>query len=102
MNLKGEGLVILSGCAHAGIINTITYAREITGIDKIHAVMGGFHLSGAIFEPIIQRTTEELKKLAPRYVIPCHCTGRKAVINIEKEMPEQFILNMSGTKLTFA
>ena len=101
MNLKGEGLVILSGCAHAGIINTITYARKITGIDKIHAVMGGFHLSGALFEPIIQRTTEELKKLAPRYIIPCHCTGRKAVINMEREMPEQFILNMSGTKLTF-
>ncbi len=101
MNLKGEGLVILSGCAHAGIINTIAYAKKITGIDKIHAVMGGFHLSGALFEPIIQRTTEELKKLAPRYVIPCHCTGRKAVINMEREMPEQFILNMSGTKLTF-
>ncbi len=63
--------------------------------------MGGFHLSGPLFEPIIDRTTEELKKLAPRYVIPVHCTGRKAIMNMEKEMPDEFILNMSGTKLTF-
>lgn len=94
--------MILSGCAHAGIINTILYARKVTGIEKVHAVMGGFHLSGALFEPIIDRTAEELKKLAPRYIIPAHCTGRKAIIRIEKEMPDQFILNMAGTKLTFA
>ncbi|MGV8058494.1 MAG: MBL fold metallo-hydrolase [Smithellaceae bacterium] len=102
MHLKEKGLVILSGCAHAGIINTVNYAREITGIDKIHAIMGGFHLSGPLFEPIIGRTTEELKKLAPKYIIPVHCTGRKAIMYMEREMPEKFILNMSGTKLTFA
>ncbi len=101
MNLKEKGLVILSGCAHAGIINTVSYAREVTGIDKVHAIMGGFHLSGPLFEPIVDRTTAEFKKLAPRYVIPVHCTGRKAIMQMEKEMPEQFILNMSGTKLTF-
>ncbi len=102
MNLREKGLVILSGCAHAGIINTVFYAREVTGIDKVHAVMGGFHLGGPLFEPIIGRTTAELRKLALSYVIPVHCTGRKAIMQIEKEMPEQFILNMSGTKLTFA
>ena len=101
MNLKGKGLVVLSGCAHAGIVNSVNYARKITGIDKVHAVMGGFHLSGPLFEPIIGRTTEELKKINPDYVVPCHCTGRKAIMNIEREMPDQFILNMSGTKLTF-
>lgn len=102
MNLKGKGLVVLSGCAHAGIINSVHYAKKVTGIDKVHAVMGGFHLSGPLFEPIIGRTTEELKKINPDYVIPCHCTGRKAIMNMEKEMPDQFILNMSGTKLTFS
>ncbi|MEN6622432.1 MAG: MBL fold metallo-hydrolase, partial [Smithella sp.] len=101
MNLKERGLVILSGCAHSGIVNTILYAREVTGIEKVHAIMGGFHLSGPLFEPIIKRTTDELKKLSPKYIIPAHCTGRKAVLYIEQEMPEQFILNMSGTKLTF-
>jgi 7,8-dihydropterin-6-yl-methyl-4-(beta-D-ribofuranosyl)aminobenzene 5'-phosphate synthase len=64
--------------------------------------MGGFHLSGPLFEPIIGRTTDELKKLNPAYIIPTHCTGRKAISYIEKEMGDRFILNMSGTKLTFA
>jgi len=102
VNLKDKGLVILSGCAHSGIVNTVLYAKNVTGIDKIHAVMGGFHLSGPFFEPIIDRTTYELQKLHPDYVIPTHCTGRKAIMVMEKEMPEQFLLNMAGTKLTFA
>ncbi len=101
VNLRGRGLVILSGCAHSGIVNTVNYARNITGIDKVHAVMGGFHLSGPLFEPIIGRTIEEIKKINPTYIIPCHCTGRNASICIEREMPDRFILNMSGTKLTF-
>lgn len=102
MNLKDKGLVIISGCAHAGIINTINYAMTVTGIDKIHAVMGGFHLSGPMFEERIERTSLELQKLRPTHVIPIHCTGRKAIMEIEKRMPEQFILNMAGTKLTFS
>ncbi len=101
MNLKDKGLVILSGCAHSGIINTIHHTMKVTGIDKIHAVMGGFHLARPFFEPIIDRTTQELQKLNPSHVIPTHCTGRKAIMEIEKKMPEQFILNMAGTKLTF-
>jgi 7,8-dihydropterin-6-yl-methyl-4-(beta-D-ribofuranosyl)aminobenzene 5'-phosphate synthase len=102
MNVKGKGLVILSGCAHAGIVNTILHAREVTGVDEVYVVMGGFHLSGPLFEGIIGRTTEELKKINPTYVIPTHCTGRKAIMEMEKEMAGAFILNMSGTKLTFA
>lgn len=101
IRLKGKGLVILSGCAHSGIINTVKYAQEITGIKKLYVVMGGFHLTGADFEPIIEPTTEALKVLNPEYVIPTHCTGRKAVMNIEKEMPDKFLLNMSGTRMVF-
>jgi 7,8-dihydropterin-6-yl-methyl-4-(beta-D-ribofuranosyl)aminobenzene 5'-phosphate synthase len=101
MNLKDKGLVIVSGCAHAGIVNTVRHAMAVTGIDKVHAVMGGFHLSGPFFESIIDRTTEELKKIHPAFIIPTHCTGRKAIMAMEKQMPDQFILNMAGTKLTF-
>lgn len=101
MNLRGKGLIVLSGCAHAGIVNTVLHAADITGVSQLHAVMGGFHLSGPLFEPIIERTTEELKRLHPAYVIPTHCTGRKAIMTMEREMPEQFILNMAGTTLTF-
>lgn len=102
MNLKGKGLVILSGCAHSGIVNTVLHAIDVTGVKQVHAVMGGFHLSGPLFEPIIDRTTEALKKLNPAYIIPTHCTGRKAISHIEKEMGDRFILNMAGTKLSFA
>ena len=102
MHLKDKGLVILSGCAHAGIINTVHYAMKVTGMNKIHAIMGGFHLSGPFFEPIIDRTTKEIQKLNPVYIIPTHCTGRKAIMEMEKHMPQQFILNMAGTKLTFS
>jgi 7,8-dihydropterin-6-yl-methyl-4-(beta-D-ribofuranosyl)aminobenzene 5'-phosphate synthase len=102
MNLKDKGLVILTGCAHSGIVNTVRYAMAVTGIEKVHAVMGGFHLAGPSFKPIIDRTTQELQNIHPAYVIPTHCTGRKAVMAMEKQMPDQFIMNMSGTKLTFS
>jgi 7,8-dihydropterin-6-yl-methyl-4-(beta-D-ribofuranosyl)aminobenzene 5'-phosphate synthase len=100
-NIKGKGLVILSGCAHSGIINTVEYAREVTGVDLVFVVMGGFHLTGADFEPIIGPTIEALKALNPQYVVPTHCTGRKAVMHLESQMPDKFLLNMSGTKMIF-
>jgi 7,8-dihydropterin-6-yl-methyl-4-(beta-D-ribofuranosyl)aminobenzene 5'-phosphate synthase len=101
-HVKGKGLVVLSGCAHSGIVNTVAYAREVTGVDQVFVVMGGFHLTGADFEPIIGRTTAALKAFSPRYVVPTHCTGRKATMHIERELPEKFLLNMSGTKMVFA
>jgi 7,8-dihydropterin-6-yl-methyl-4-(beta-D-ribofuranosyl)aminobenzene 5'-phosphate synthase len=101
MSLGSKGLVVLSGCAHSGIINTVEYAREITGINKVHVIMGGFHLTGPAFEAIIDDTVKSIKQIGPDYVIPTHCTGRKAILAIEKAMPSQFLANMSGTKLTF-
>lgn len=101
-NVKGKGLVILSGCAHSGIINTVQYAREITGIDKVFVVMGGFHLTGPDYVSIIKPTTDALKNIGPRYVVPTHCTGRRATMYIENEMGAEFLLNMVGTKLTFS
>lgn len=101
INLKNKGLVVLSGCAHSGIINTVSYAQEVTGISKVHVIMGGFHLTGPAFESIIDDTVKSLQQIGPDYIIPTHCTGRKAVLAIEKAMPSQFLVNMSGTKLTF-
>jgi 7,8-dihydropterin-6-yl-methyl-4-(beta-D-ribofuranosyl)aminobenzene 5'-phosphate synthase len=101
-HVRGKGLVILSGCAHSGIVNTVAYAQEATGVDPVFVVMGGFHLTGADFEPIIGNTTEALRTINPRYIVPTHCTGRKASVHIEREMPDQFLLNMSGTKMVFA
>jgi 7,8-dihydropterin-6-yl-methyl-4-(beta-D-ribofuranosyl)aminobenzene 5'-phosphate synthase len=101
-HVRGKGLVVLSGCAHSGIVNTVRHAQKVTGVDDVYAVMGGFHLSGTDFDSVIAPTTEGLKEIDPDYIVPTHCSGREAVIHMEKEMPGKFILNMSGTRLTFA
>ncbi|MBT3367594.1 MAG: MBL fold metallo-hydrolase [Nitrospina sp.] len=101
-NVGGKGLVVLSGCGHSGIVNTVMYSKEISGVDKVFAIMGGFHLTGPEMAPVIDPTVRGLKQIDPAYVIPAHCTGRDAILKIEKEMPDRFLLNMSGTKLTFS
>lgn len=96
-NVRGKGLVVISGCAHAGIINTVKHAQKITGINKVHAVIGGFHLVNAESD-IIAKTVAEIKRIAPDYIVPTHCTGFEAMTIFAKEMPEQFILNTAGTR----
>jgi 7,8-dihydropterin-6-yl-methyl-4-(beta-D-ribofuranosyl)aminobenzene 5'-phosphate synthase len=99
--LKGKGLVILTGCAHSGIINTIHHAQKVTGVDQVYVVMGGYHLSGADIEQVVSPTVQALRDLLPQYVAPTHCTGRAAADCVQKAMPYQFLLNMSGTRMTF-
>ena len=101
-NVRGKGLVVLSGCAHAGIANTVAHARRVTGIDTVMAIMGGFHLGGVDTETVLRPTLAALNGFAPRYIVPTHCTGREAVRMIETAMPDRFILNMAGTRLTFS
>jgi 7,8-dihydropterin-6-yl-methyl-4-(beta-D-ribofuranosyl)aminobenzene 5'-phosphate synthase len=100
-HIRDKGLVILSGCAHSGIVNTVSYAKKVTGVENVMAIMGGFHLGSADMESVVKPTVAALKGFHPDYIIPTHCTGREAIQLIEKEMPEAFILNMSGTQLTF-
>ena len=99
VNVKGKGLVIVTACGHSGIINTVLHAQEITGLKEIFAVIGGFHLSGSIFEPIITATIEEMKKFSPAVLVPTHCTGWKAMAAFEREFPDAFILNSVGAKI---
>ena len=94
--IKGKGLVVVSGCAHAGIINTINYAQQITGTEQVYAVMGGFHLAGKTFESRVQPTIEELQKINPRLIMPSHCTGWKAMCAMAKTFPEAFVWNSVG------
>jgi 7,8-dihydropterin-6-yl-methyl-4-(beta-D-ribofuranosyl)aminobenzene 5'-phosphate synthase len=101
INIKGKGLVVLSGCAHAGIINTVAYARHITGTEKVHAVMGGFHLAGKEFENRIQLTIEELRRINPEHVVPSHCTGWRAMCAMAKAFPEAFVWNSVGNMYRF-
>lgn len=101
LNVKEKGLVVITGCGHAGIINTINYAKELTGEDRICAVIGGMHLSGRVFESLIPKTMEELLALKPQFVIPCHCSGFKAMTEVTRKMPNAFIQNGVGTAYTF-
>jgi 7,8-dihydropterin-6-yl-methyl-4-(beta-D-ribofuranosyl)aminobenzene 5'-phosphate synthase len=97
LNLKGKGLVVLTGCAHVGVVNTVKHAQRMTGVGKVHAIMGGFHLTGAK-EEIIQRTVADIKATAPDHIMPMHCTGFEAMGAFANEMPDQFILNTVGTR----
>ena len=92
--------MVVSSCAHAGIVNTVKHAQKITGIDKIHAVMGGFHL---LLAPLanIQKTVADIKAIKLDYVVPMHCAGFEAIMTFAREMPEQFILNTAGTRYIF-
>jgi 7,8-dihydropterin-6-yl-methyl-4-(beta-D-ribofuranosyl)aminobenzene 5'-phosphate synthase len=101
VHVKGKGLVVVSGCAHAGIVNTIMYAKKVTGVEKVYGVLGGFHLSGPIFEPIIEETIREFKKMDPQLITPMHCTGWNAIKRFSEEFPSSFALNSVGTKVTF-
>ena len=99
VNVRNKGLVIVTGCGHSGIINIVRNAQALTGVQKIHAVIGGFHLSGAIFEKIIPPTVEAMTQIAPRFLIPGHCTGWVATHQLARVMPEAFIPSSVGTTL---
>jgi 7,8-dihydropterin-6-yl-methyl-4-(beta-D-ribofuranosyl)aminobenzene 5'-phosphate synthase len=101
ISVKEKGLVVLSGCAHAGIVNTVEYARRITGTDRVHAVLGGFHLNGKAFEKVIPPTIEALRRIDPDYIVPMHCTGWDAINRFRGAMPGKCILNTVGTTYVF-
>lgn len=87
----------MSSCAHAGIVNTVKHAQKMTGIDKVHAVIGGFHLIGAPMAKI-NATIAGIKAINPDYIVPMHCSGWPAITGFQNAMPKLFVLNMAGTK----
>ena len=100
--VRGRGLVVLTGCGHSGLVNTLRHVQRLTGEDHFHAVIGGFHLSGRYFEPIIAPTCDALAELAPDHLVPCHCTGWRAIHMLAARMPDAFIQNSVGSRFTFA
>jgi 7,8-dihydropterin-6-yl-methyl-4-(beta-D-ribofuranosyl)aminobenzene 5'-phosphate synthase len=99
VHVQNKGLVILTGCSHAGAINIIRYAQKLTGAQTIYAVLGGLHLSGRLFESRIPPTVEALRTIAPRLIIPGHCTGWGATHMLARELPEAFVQSSVGTRL---
>ena len=100
VKIKNQGLVVIDGCSHAGIVNTVKYFQEQTNTEKVHAVYGGFHLSGKN-ESKIDPTIKAMQEIAPDYIVPTHCTGWEAIRRFSLKMPEQFILNSAGTTFIF-
>jgi 7,8-dihydropterin-6-yl-methyl-4-(beta-D-ribofuranosyl)aminobenzene 5'-phosphate synthase len=100
LNVGGKGLVVLSGCAHAGIVNTVRYAQEISGVEQVWAILGGFHLAPASDEDV-QRTIDAMVEIGPQVVVPSHCTGFKAMAEFSRRMPDQFVLGTVGTTYLF-
>ena len=98
LNVRDKGLVILTGCGHAGVVNIVRYARKLTGVDRVYAVIGGFHLNGPLFEPIIPATCEALAELAPEVIVPAHCSGWRAIHALAATFPDAFIQNSVGTR----
>jgi 7,8-dihydropterin-6-yl-methyl-4-(beta-D-ribofuranosyl)aminobenzene 5'-phosphate synthase len=97
INIAGRGLVVITGCGHAGVVNIARYARRLTGDQPLHALLGGFHLNGPAFEPLIPRVLEDLSEFDPGVLVPAHCTGWRAQQALAGRFPDAFVPNSVGT-----
>lgn len=100
INVRDKGLVVMTGCGHAGVVNICRYARRLTGDLPLYTVLGGFHLSGPQFEPLIPRVLADLGEMTPQVVVPAHCTGWRAQHAMSTHFGEAFIPNSVGTRFT--
>ena len=101
VNVRDKGLVIVSGCSHAGAVNVLRNAQQLTGEHRVAGFIGGFHLTGGIFEPIIQPTVDAFAAAGIGRLLPAHCTGWKAVHQLARALPDAFIQPAVGTVVTF-
>ncbi len=99
-HVKNRGLVVISSCGHKGIINSVRQAQAVSGVQKVHAIMGGFHLVPAP-KSYIEKTVNELKKINPDHVIPMHCSGIGFINAMQNILPEKLVLSYTGSKFIF-
>lgn len=102
VHVRGRGLVVITGCGHAGAVNIARHAMRLTGVDRLHALLGGFHLTGRAFEPIIEPTVAAFTDMAPDVLVPAHCTGWKAQHRLAAALPAAFVPNAVGTSFALA
>jgi 7,8-dihydropterin-6-yl-methyl-4-(beta-D-ribofuranosyl)aminobenzene 5'-phosphate synthase len=102
VHVRDRGLVVLSGCSHSGAINVLRQAQRLTGVEQIHAFVGGMHLTGGLFEPLIPATLDELVAIGPAWVVPGHCTGWRATHEVARRLPDAYVQTSVGTRLWFA
>jgi len=94
-----EGLVVILGCGHRGVINTLIHARNLTGEERINTVIGGIHLFYASEERLV-RTAADLKEMGIGRLGVSHCTGFHASAWLAQEFGEVFFLNNAGTRVS--
>lgn len=99
-NVRDRGLVVISSCGHVGIVNSVRQAQEVSGIEKVHAIVGGFHLGPAPKDYLAQ-VVGEIKKLKPDLVIPMHCSGLNFVQEARAQMPDNVLVTTTGSRITF-
>lgn len=98
VDIKDKGLVVLTGCGHAGVVNICRYARRLANDRPLYGVLGGFHLNGPLFEPLIPRVLDDLESMSPRVIVPAHCTGWRAQHAIGARFGDAFVPNSVGTR----
>jgi 7,8-dihydropterin-6-yl-methyl-4-(beta-D-ribofuranosyl)aminobenzene 5'-phosphate synthase len=99
-NIKDKGLVVISSCGHVGIVNSVRQAQEVSGVKKVHAIVGGFHLGPAPKDYLAQ-VVSEIKKLEPDVLIPMHCSGLNFVAEARAQMPNNVLVTTTGSHTTF-
>lgn len=99
--VKELGLVVISCCSHRGVLNAVRQAQVLSGVEKVHAVVGGFHLVRPRTEDEARRTAAEFLKMDPTYIIPMHCTGEVFIAEATRLMPAKVIRPYVGTQLVF-
>jgi len=100
-HLKGKGLIVIGSCSHRGIINTVRAAQAVSGVDKIHAIMGGFHLVPPQTRQQALQTLALMQALKPDYILPGHCTGEAFIAAAIARMPDQVFRTVVGSRVMF-
>lgn len=99
--VKGHGLVVIASCSHRGVLNSVRRAQVVSGISKVHAVVGGFHLVRPRTEDEARQTVAEFAQIDPTYIVPMHCTGEVFIAEALRRMPEKVIRPYVGNELVF-
>ena len=99
-HVKDRGLVVITSCGHVGIMNTIRQAQEVSGVRKVHALIGGFHL-GPAPAPYVAQSVAALKALDLDVVVPMHCSGLNFMQAVREQMPEKLLVSTTGSRVIF-
>src|SRR5271168_3417026 len=99
-NLKGRGLIVLSSCSHRGIVNIVKQAQAVSGVSRVHAIIGGFHLA-PFKDHYVRDVVSEIRRIDPDYVVPMHCSGEPFYEIMKAEMPTKLLRSFTDSRFIF-